>query len=71
LACINARCPPEPLYHPRLLSWTGDRKYDERLEARHKDRERSLTSYHCGQTRLNLGRKGNLSPIKSEKDNEK
>ena len=43
-----------------LLSWTGERKYDERLEGRDKDRERSLTSYYHGQNRLNLGRKGNL-----------
>jgi len=43
-----------------LLSWTGERKYDERLEGRHKDRERSLISYCHGQNRLNLGRKGSL-----------
>jgi len=43
-----------------LLSWTGERKYDERLEGQDKDRERSLTSYHHGQHRLNLGRKGSL-----------
>jgi len=56
-----------------LLSWTGKRKYDERLEGRDKDRERSLTNYCHRQNRLNLGRKGkfNLSPIKSEQDNEK
>jgi len=51
-----------------LLSRTRERKYDERLEHRDKDRERSLTNYRYGQNRLNLGRKGklNLSPIKSE-----
>jgi len=51
-----------------LLSWTGERKYDERLMGRDKDRETSLTSYHHGQNRLNLGRKNKfyLSPIKSE-----
>ena len=56
-----------------LLNRTGERTYDERLEARDKDRERSLTSYRDGQMRLNLGRKGefNLSPIKSEEDSEK
>jgi len=43
-----------------LLSWTGERKYDERLKGRDKDRERSLTSYSHGQTRLNLGRKGSM-----------
>jgi len=43
-----------------LLSWTGERKYDERLEGRDKDREGSLTSYCHGQNRLNLGRKGSL-----------
>jgi len=43
-----------------LLSWTGERKYDERLEGREKDRERSLTSYCQGQNRLNLGRKESL-----------
>ena len=43
-----------------LLSWTGERKYDERVQGRDKDRERSLTSYCHGQNRLNLGRKGSL-----------
>jgi len=27
-----------------LLTWTGERKYDERLEGRDKNRERSLTN---------------------------
>jgi len=51
-----------------LLSWTGERKYDERLKGRDKGRERSLTRYRHGQNRLNWGRKGkfNLSPVKSE-----
>ena len=43
-----------------LLSWTGERKYDERLEGRDKDRARPLTSYCHGQNRLNLGRKGSF-----------
>jgi len=43
-----------------FLTWTGERKYDEDLEGRDKDRERSLTNYRHGQTRLNLGRKGSL-----------
>ena len=43
-----------------LLSRTGEMKYDERLEGRDKDRERSLTNYCHGQNRLNLGRKGSL-----------
>jgi len=43
-----------------LLSWTGEREYAERLEGRDKGRERSLTSYHHGQNRLNCGRKGSL-----------
>ena len=42
-----------------LLNWTGKRKYDERLEGRDKDRERSLTNYCHRQNRLNLQRKGN------------
>jgi len=40
-----------------LLSWTGERKYDERLVGRDEDRERSLTNYCHGRSRLNLGRK--------------
>jgi len=40
-----------------ILNWTGERKYDERLEGRYKDRGRSLTSYCHGQNRLNLRRK--------------
>ena len=43
-----------------LLNWVGETKYDERLEGRDKDRERSLTTYCHGQNRLNLGRKGSL-----------
>ena len=43
-----------------LLIWTGERKYDERLKGRDKDRERSLTNYRHRQNRLNLGRKGSL-----------
>jgi len=37
LAWINARCPPKMLYHSPL-SWTGERKYDERLEGRERNR---------------------------------
>jgi len=48
-----------------LLSCTGKRKYDERLEGRDKDRERSLTNYCHGQNRLNSGRKGSLIRQKS------
>jgi len=50
-----------------LLHWTGGRKYDERLEGRDKDRERSLAIYHHGQNRQ-VGEKMefNSSPIKSK-----
>jgi len=48
-----------------LLSWTGERKYDERLVAQDKGRETSLTNYCHGQNRLDLG-KINLSAINSE-----
>jgi len=44
-----------------LLSWAGERRYDERLQGRDKDRERSLTSYCHGQNRLNLGRRGKFN----------
>jgi len=44
---------------PHLI-WTGERKYDERLKGRDKDRERSLSNYCHRQSRLNLGRKGSL-----------
>jgi len=43
-----------------LLSWAGERRYGERLQARDKDRERSLTNHCHGQNRLNWGRKGSL-----------
>ena len=39
-----------------LLNWTGERKLNERLVGRDKDRERSLTNYHHGQNRLDLGK---------------
>ena len=48
-----------------LLSWTGERKYNERLLGQDKDRERSFTDYCHGQNRLDLV-KNNLLPIKSE-----
>ena len=47
-----------------LLNWTGEKKYGERLEGQDKDREGSLTSYHNGQNRLNLGRKGITNHIR-------
>ena len=34
------------------LSWTGERKHNERLMGLDKDRERSLTNYHHGQNRF-------------------
>jgi len=43
-----------------VLSWTGKKKYDERLMGQDKDRERSLTNYCHGQNRLNLGRNRSL-----------
>jgi len=39
-----------------LLNWTREKKYNERLVGRDKDRERSLTGYCHGQTRLDLGK---------------
>jgi len=39
-----------------LLDRTGGGKYDERLVGQNKDRERSLTNYHCRQNRLYLGK---------------
>jgi len=48
-----------------LLNWTGEKKYDERLVGRDKDRERSLTDYCHGEKRLNLGRKRSLIYHKS------
>jgi len=41
-----------------LLNWTGERKYDERLMGRDKDKERSLTNCCHGQNTLNWGQKG-------------
>jgi len=40
-----------------LLSWTEERKYNERLVGQDKDRERSLTNCCHGQNRLDLGKK--------------
>jgi len=39
-----------------LLCWAGEKIYDERLMGRDEDRERSLSNYHHGQTRLDLGK---------------
>jgi len=60
LGWINARCTLNPL-SLSLFNWTGERKYDERLEGQDKDRKISLTNYCHGQNRLNLGRKGSLT----------
>jgi len=50
-----------------FLSWTGEKKYDERLVGRDEDREISLTNYHHRQNKLDFGKKKfNLSPTKSE-----
>jgi len=37
-----------------LLSWRGEKKYNERLMDQDEDRERSLTIYHHGQNKLSL-----------------
>ena len=39
-----------------LVHWTGEKKYNEKLMGRDKDRERSLTNYRHQQNRLNLER---------------
>jgi len=39
-----------------LLNWTGEKKYDERLVGRDKNRETSLGNDCHGQNRLNLGK---------------
>jgi len=61
----KCQVPTETALSLPLLNWTGERKYDERLKGQDKDRERSLTNYHPGQNRLNLGRKGNLIYLQS------
>jgi len=38
------------------LSWTGERKYNERLVGQDKDRKRSFSNYHHRQNRLDLGK---------------
>jgi len=43
-----------------LFFWPRERKYDERLKVRDKDRETSPTNCCHEQNRLNLGRKGSL-----------
>lgn len=45
LTQLDTRCPPKLLYYS-LFSWTGERKCNERLTGRDKDRERSVSS-HC------------------------
>ncbi|GAB0183043.1 hypothetical protein GRJ2_000769600 [Grus japonensis] len=40
-----------------LVHQTGEKKYNEKLMGRDKDRERSPTNYHQEQNRLNLERK--------------
>jgi len=54
----KCQVPTRPALSLPLLSWAEERKCDERLQGRHKDRERSLANYCHGQNRLNLGRKG-------------
>jgi len=56
-SCVFLVAPKTARSFP-LLSWTGERKYDERLTGENEDRERSLSDYRHGQNRFNLGRKG-------------
>jgi len=39
-----------------FFSWTGEKKYDERLMGRDMYRERPFTSYCHRQNRLNVGK---------------
>lgn len=60
LCCMDA-CGPVWLdirCLPKLVSLPspGERKYNERLKGRDKDRERSVTSYHPGQNKPDLGK---------------
>jgi len=57
----KCQVPTKTVLSLHLLSWTGERKCDERLKGRDKDSERSLTNYCHGQNRLNLGTKGKFS----------
>lgn len=68
---LDTRCPLKPPCHFILLSWTGERKQNERLVGWDKNRESSLTSYHHGQTASPWGNEFNLVPIKSERETEK
>jgi len=53
----KCRVPTKTTLSLPLLNWTGERKYDKRLEGRDKDREGSLTNYCHRQNRLNIGEK--------------
>lgn len=39
-----------------LCKWAGETKYNERLTIQDKGKERSLTDYNHGKTRLDLGK---------------
>jgi len=61
LTLAGCRLPTKAVLSLLLLSWTGERKYNERLVGQDKDRERPFTSYCHRQNRLNFGK---LLPIK-------
>ena len=71
LTLPGCQVPTKAALSLRHLNWKGERKYNERLMGRDKERERSFTNYCHEQNRLDLGNQFNLLPIKSEQDDEK
>jgi len=57
---LKCQVPTKTALSLPLLSWTGERKYDERLKGPDKHQEKSLANYCHAQNILNLGRKGSF-----------
>jgi len=56
LTLVGRQVPTKAALSLPLLSLTGEKNYNERLMDPVKDRERSLTNYHHGQNRLDMGK---------------
>ncbi|KAJ7418363.1 hypothetical protein BTVI_29591 [Pitangus sulphuratus] len=56
LTLAEHQVPAKAILSLLLLNWTVERKYNERLLGQDQERERSLTHYHHGQNRFDLGK---------------
>jgi len=56
LTLAEYQMPPNAILSLPLVNWAEKKKYNKSLMGKDIDRERSFTSYHHRQNRLNLGK---------------